>query len=141
FQGCVRPQDLLVHLASSDEVSWSWYEDHFEAAYGYVPATRELVERYRTGDGSAADAFESIAVFSDADGGTFARFSAKAKLFFAGGYFGDDPNLIRGEIVRFLDGIRTDFARQGVRYAEFRAAAAHLAAVHTHPGQACMERV
>lgn len=56
--GCIRPAQLLAHLAAADNVLWDWYEGEVEAAYGAVPPVRELVEKFRRGEPDAVRDFE-----------------------------------------------------------------------------------
>lgn len=68
-----------------------WYEAEVKAAYGAVRPVRGLVERFRRGEPDAVRDFEKAATVGD-DADSFARFSAKAKLWLAGRYVGDDPS-------------------------------------------------
>src|ERR1700754_1105716 len=130
FHGCIRPMGLLDHLARSRDVLWDWYETEMEAAYGAVPPTRHVVERYRRGDVDAASDFEELFVFRDEDAGDFARFQAKANLLWAPTR-PDDPSApfadTDDEVARFAAGIRADHLRQGIGYAEMRVSAGMVA--------------
>ncbi|MGI8888140.1 MAG: hypothetical protein ACR2GB_04085 [Nocardioidaceae bacterium] len=64
-------------VSRGDRVRWDCYETEMVAAYGTMPPTRQVVERYRDGDASAAAEFETLFVFGDDDAGTFERFQAK----------------------------------------------------------------
>ncbi|MGH3429055.1 MAG: hypothetical protein ACRDQZ_16070 [Mycobacteriales bacterium] len=119
FHGCVRPLDLLRNLAVSDHILWDWYETEIFAAYGAVPPTRQLVERYRRGDFAVADDFEKLFIFGDPDAGTFARFQAKANLLWVASAQGNPA----AEIAAMAAGIRADQARQGLAYVEMRISA------------------
>lgn len=121
--GCVRPADLLRHLAMRERIRWDRYEEHMHAAYGVVPPTREVVERYRRGDPDAEAHFAGLFVFGDADAGNFDRFQAKFNLLGAGSALTDKrsgPADIQAEVAGFTTGIRADHARNGIRYAETR---------------------
>lgn len=121
--GCIRPTDLLRHLAGRERIRWDLYEDHMRAAYGDVPPTREVVEDYRRGDPDAEDRFAELFVFGDGDAGNFDRFQAKFNLLGAGSAFADraaTPAEIQTEVAAFAAGIRADRARHGVTYAETR---------------------
>jgi adenosine deaminase len=121
--GCIRAADLLEHLCTRQAILWDWYEAGMEAAYGVVPPTREVVERYRSGDPSAARAFEEVFVFGDADAGNFSRFQAKYHLLLAGSSFSENesvPEEVCRELMGFAQRIRADHMRQGVSYAEQR---------------------
>ncbi|MDT0308433.1 hypothetical protein RM780_15900 [Streptomyces sp. DSM 44917] len=124
FHGCVRPPDLLRHLAASEDTDWDWYEGEMAAAYGAVPPTRRVVERHRRGDPGAAAEFARLFVFRDEDAGSFARFQAKANLLFAAPA---DPAV-------FAPGIRADLARQGLAHAELRVSAAMFPALAATSG-------
>ena len=121
--GCIRPADLLRHLAARERIRWDWYEEHMLAAYGAVPATREIVERHRQGDPEAADLFAALFVFADGDAGNFDRFQAKFNLLIAGSAVGDREAPVaqlEAEVAAFAVAIRADHARNGVTYAETR---------------------
>ncbi|HEY7592001.1 MAG TPA: hypothetical protein VH969_02500 [Actinophytocola sp.] len=121
--GCIRPADLLRHLAARKRIRWDFYEEHMRAAYGVVPPVREVVERYRKGDPDAEAEFAGLFVFGDDDAGDFDRFQAKFNLLGAGSALFDKRSGladIRTEVARFAAGIRADHARNGVRYAETR---------------------
>jgi hypothetical protein len=121
--GCIRPADLLRHLATRKDVRWDWYEDHMRTAYGIVPPTRDVVERHRRGDPDAAAAFAELFLFGDRDAGNFDRFQAKFNLLGAGSALFDRAaplTDIRAEVAAFTAGIRADHARHGVTYAETR---------------------
>jgi adenosine deaminase len=121
--GCIRPTDLLRHLASRDRIRWDWYEEHMRAAYGTVPPTREVVARYRAGDPEAEALFASLFVFGDGDAGNFDRFQAKFNLLIAGSAVGDRAaplTDLEAEVAAFATAIRADHARNGVTYAETR---------------------
>jgi adenosine deaminase len=119
--GCIRPGDLLRHLAARDGVLWDWYEAKMLAAYGSVPPTRQIVERYRAGDAEAAALFAELFVFGDKDAGNFDRFQAKFSLLFAGSAFpAGTPAEVAAEVAAFAAGIRADHLRHGVSYAEQR---------------------
>ncbi|QWF83756.1 hypothetical protein [Amycolatopsis sp. CA-230715] len=124
FHGCVRAKVLLRHLAETDGEHWDWYESGMAAAFGAVPPTREIVERYRRGDESAEDAFEELFVFGDEDAGDFDRFQAKANLL----WVTSGPSAA-GKIAGFAAGIRADHRRQGVAHAELRVSADMMAAL------------
>jgi hypothetical protein len=127
--GTIRPRDLLDYIArrSDKQVAWDWYEEHMHAAYGDCPPTREIVQRHRDGDPTAADDFDRVFVFGDADAGNFDRFQAKFNLLTAGseiiamvqGVEGAIERLV-GEVGFFLDAIRADQVAQGIGYAEQR---------------------
>jgi adenosine deaminase len=87
------------------------------AAYGTVPPTRDLVERFRRGDEGVVTAFEEIFVFEDADAGSFDRFQAKGMLWACEHIEEEAPH---GEPLPFTATIRDDLARQGIAYAEIR---------------------
>jgi adenosine deaminase len=121
--GCIRPADLLRHLAGRTSVRWDWYEAEMLAAYGTVPPTRQIVERYRQGDADAVAIFEDLFVFGDRDAGNFDRFQAKFNLLIAGSSFQDrdgPPEELGAEVAAFAAGIRADHLRHGVSYAEQR---------------------
>lgn len=121
--GCIRPTDLLRHLAARRRIRWGFYEEHMHAAYGAVPPVREVVERYRNGDPDAEAEFAGLFVFGDSDAGDFDRFQAKFNLLIAGSALADKRAAladIRTEVARFAAGIRADHARNSVRYAETR---------------------
>ncbi|MGP3971634.1 hypothetical protein [Streptomyces sp. 6N223] len=122
--GCIRPPALLDHLArrGPGRVRWEWYEAEAAAAYGAVPPTRGIVERYREGHDVAGE-FERLFLFTDADAGNFDRFQAKMNLLGAGSALDDDtPSLaeIEAEVTGFAAGIRADHLRQGITHAEIR---------------------
>ena len=123
--GCIRPADLLRHIAATapERLRWEEYEQPMLAAFGAVPPVRALVERHRAGERGIADAFAELFVMGEADAGDFARFSAKFKLLVIGSAFSDaigTPEEIAAEIAAFTTGIRVDHERQGIRYAEIR---------------------
>ncbi|HEV7649899.1 MAG TPA: hypothetical protein VGP26_17265 [Actinophytocola sp.] len=121
--GCIRPADLLRHLASRERIRWDWYEEHMRAAYGTVPPTRDVVERYRRGDPEAEALFAELFVFGDRDAGNFDRFQAKFNLLGAGSALFDReaPGAdIESEVAAYTAAIRADHARNGVTYAETR---------------------
>jgi hypothetical protein len=116
--GCIRPIDLLRHVAACETVDWDWYETEFEAAYGYRPPARDLVEAYRAGDESVVPAFRDLVVFSAADSGSFARFQAKANLKWAATDYA--PGRFERDVLRYAAGIRNDHVAQGVGHVELR---------------------
>lgn len=124
--GTIRARDLLDYIAARP-VAWAWYEEHMVAAYGDCPPTREIVERHRDGDPTAAAEFERVFLFGDEDAGNFDRFQAKFNLLTAGseliallqGVEGAIERL-RAEVGFFLDAIRADQIAQGIGYAEQR---------------------
>jgi adenosine/AMP deaminase-like protein len=121
--GCIRPPDLLRHLAASDQIRWDSYEQSMRTAYGTVPPTREIVERYRQGDPEAEALFAELFVFGDADAGDFDRFQAKFNLLGAGSALGDKnamPAKVVAEVEAFTRAIRAGHARDGIDYAETR---------------------
>lgn len=121
--GCIRPADLLRHLAARESVLWDWYEAEMLAAYGRVPPTREIVERHRSGDPEAAALFAELFVFGDQDAGNFDRFQAKFNLLMAGSSFRDldgPPDVVGAEVATFAAAIRADHQRNGIGYAEQR---------------------
>lgn len=124
--GCIRPMQLLRHLSSRDRVLWDWYEAEMQAAYGTVPPTRQVVERYRRGDVDAAAAFAKLFVFGDEDAGNFERFQAKGNLLWVASSVDDPhagPTEVKAEVARFAAGIRADHLRQGIAYTELRVGA------------------
>ncbi|WP_216213895.1 amidohydrolase family protein [Amycolatopsis aidingensis] len=131
FHGCIRPLPLLRHLARSERVLWDWYEREMAVAYGSVPPTRRLVERYRQGDSAAAAEFARLFVFGDEDGGNFGRFQAKANLLWVAAN-PEDPTRpwaeTDAEVARFAAEIRADHRRQRIDYAELRVSAEMVAA-------------
>jgi adenosine deaminase len=107
-------------------VDWGFYEHTYEQAYGSRPPVREIVERHRTGDPSAREAFDELFVFGDPDGGNFERFQAKFNLLISGSelvrlhrYEDPIPPLL-AEIEFFVRGMLEDQRRDGVAYAEQR---------------------
>jgi adenosine deaminase len=117
--GCIRPLALLRHLATADDIQhWSWYESEFEAVYGFVPPTRQLVDRYRAGDHSVIEEFAGLCVVSDADAGNFARFQAKGNLTWVA--TDDSPERLEREVLGFAEGVRDDLIAQGVAHVEQR---------------------
>jgi adenosine deaminase len=123
FQQCVRPKDLLIHLAQAKNIDWGWYEEKYMAAYGVNSQAKQLVERYQDGDQSVLGEFEQLCVFSDKDAGEFMRFLAKSNLFWAGSYRNDSLQDNEDELLAFASGIKQDFVAQGITYAEFRQSA------------------
>ncbi|MFC4083090.1 hypothetical protein [Amycolatopsis samaneae] len=143
FHGCIRPLALLDHLARAKYALWDWYEAEMATAYGAVPATRQVVERYRHGDQSATVEFEELFVFGEADAGTFARFQAKANLLWIAARPDDHTKPwsdTDDEVARFAEGIRTSHRQQGVGYAEFRVSADMVAAAHRGGTEGLVER-
>jgi adenosine deaminase len=129
--GCIRPADLLRHLAARERIRWDWYEEHMLAAYGVVPPTRDVVERYRRGDPEAEAAFASLFVFGDGDAGNFDRFQAKFNLLGAGSALSDRESTLadlEAEVGAFTSAIRADHARNGITYAETRVLLGHTLA-------------
>jgi adenosine deaminase len=121
--GCIRPADLLRHLATRKRIAWDYYEEHMRAAYGAVPPAREVVEDYRRGAPDAHTRFADLFVFGDADAGNFDRFQAKFNLLGAGSALVDrraGTGAVSKEVATFAAGIRADHARNGVHYAETR---------------------
>jgi len=121
--GCIRARVLLEHLAGRDTVRWEEYEAGVLAAFGEVPPTREVVARYRSGDGAAAAEFERLFVVGDDDAGSFDRFQAKFDLAYAGSALGDpgaDAAAAAAEVAGFAAAIRADQAAAGVTHAEYR---------------------
>jgi adenosine deaminase len=127
--GTIPARALLEFIAKQpdDQIAWDWYEERMHEAYGDCPPTRDIVERFRSGDEAAADDFETAFVFGDADAGNFDRFSAKFNLLTAGseivGFFrgveGADVRLT-DEVGFFLDAIRDHQIDQGIGHAEQR---------------------
>ncbi|MFC3999379.1 hypothetical protein ACFOVU_25940 [Nocardiopsis sediminis] len=143
FHGCVRPKDLLRRLAASDHALWDWYEAGMAAAYGAVPPTRQVVERYRRGDAGAAAEFEDLFLFHDADAGAFARFQAKANLLWVASAEGNPdagPEEAAAEVAELAAGIRADQERQGLAYAELRISADMLPVLSGGSGTGVIER-
>lgn len=126
FLGSVASRDLLDHLAVSRRIEWDLYDEAMQAAYGTIPPAREIVERHRAGDPGAAEAFDEIFVFGDADAGTFERFSAKYALLSVGSVtamarlFASTETEIAAEMSAFSAGIRAERRRQGLAYVEQR---------------------
>jgi adenosine deaminase len=121
--GCVRPRDLLRHMASRAEVRWDLYEAGMRAAYGTVPPARRVVERFRRGDVTATDDFEDMYVFGDEDAGSFDRFQAKSNLMALGLALNDPaagPAEVAAEMAEIAAGVRADHLRNGISYAEHR---------------------
>lgn len=117
--GCIRSRSLLRHLASCDKIpNWDWYESEFEAVYGFVPPTRGLVERYRSGDASVVEEFSALGVVTDSDAGSFARFQAKGRLSWVATDHSSER--FEQEVLGFVADIRSDFAAQEVAYVEQR---------------------
>lgn len=117
--GCIRPLALLRQLASASEVPyWDWYASEFEAVYGFVPPTRGLVERFRSGDESVIAEFATLRVVSDADAGNFARFQAKGNLTWISTDY--TPDRLEREVLGFARGVRDDLISQGIAHAELR---------------------
>ena len=106
---------LLRHPADSVAVDWDWYETEMAAAYGEVPPTCRVVERFRRGDADAAAEFAELFVFGDKDAGDFSWFQAKANLLWAAE--------TADQVALFAAGIRADHRRQGIAYAELRVSA------------------
>jgi adenosine deaminase len=123
FQGCIRPKDLLEHLATAKNIDWEWYEETYRTAYGKDSPVRQLVEKYRSGDKTVIEEFEKLAIFSHGDAGEFSRFLAKSNLFWAGAYRNDDQTDNVRELLSFASEIKDDFIEQGISYAEFRQSA------------------
>jgi adenosine deaminase len=119
--GGVRPVDLLEYLAGCERLHWDWYESGFEAVYGYVPPTRELVRRFRDGDLSVIPAFIDLYVVSDADAGSFARFGAKGNLNWAGTDY--TPGGLEREVLAFAALVGADLTAQGITHVEYRTSA------------------
>jgi adenosine deaminase len=121
--GCIDSVDLLEFLAGQDAVVWDNYLERMRAVYGAAPPVRDVIDRHRDGDASAAAEFAELFVFGDADAGDFDRFSAKFQLLVAGSCF-DDPRSsaeqIGAEVRHFARGIREGHRRGGVSYAETR---------------------
>ena len=123
FQQCISPEVLLEHLAVADNIDWEWYESSYKAAYGVDSPARQFVERYRDGDKGALEAFKQVCIFGDNDAGNIVRFLAKSNLFWAGGYRNDNAEANRQELLAFAQGVKKDFIKQGIAYAEFRSSA------------------
>ena len=124
--GTIRAADYLRYIADR-EIDWGWYEAEMIKAYGGHPPLREVLERHRAGDETAAAAFEELFVFGDADAGNFDRFQAKFNLLTAGSEMaelmrGDKSAFerLRAEARWFLDAIRADQIAQGIGHAEQR---------------------
>ena len=111
FQGCIRPADLLTHLAKAKNIDWEWYEPEYRAAYGVESPARKLVERFRAGDKSAIEAFERLCIFGDEDAGNFARFLATSNLYWAGTYLDEDVEKNKQELLAFASDIKEDFIK------------------------------
>ncbi|MEQ7007995.1 hypothetical protein ABN028_17620 [Actinopolymorpha sp. B17G11] len=121
--GCIRPLDLLRQLVVRGQVRWDWYESGMKAAYGTIPPVRQVVERYRQGDATAAAEFENLYVFGDQDAGNFDRFQAKGNLMALSLALNDPdagPAEIAAEMAKIVTGIRADHIRHGISYAEHR---------------------
>lgn len=121
--GCIRPPELLRYLSRRDNIAWDSYEAAMDAAFGWVPPVRQVVERYRLGATDAAEQFEQLFVFSDDDAGNFDRFQAKAKLLYAGSVLQEEfsgPGPIAAEIAGFAAAIRADHLRHSIAYSEQR---------------------
>jgi adenosine deaminase len=121
--GCIRPPDLLRHLAAREQVSWERYEAGMEAAFGTVPPVREILERQRQGDPGADRAFAELFVFGDSDAGNFDRFQAKFNLLIAGSATAErdpSPAAVAAEVGSFARSIRAAHRADGIAYAEYR---------------------
>lgn len=123
--GCIRPTDLLRHIAATapERLRWEEYERPMLAAFGAIPPVRALDERHRAGEEDLAEAFAELFVMGEADAGDFARFAAKFKLLVIASAFADQDGSTEeaaAEIAGFVAGIRADHERQGIRYAEIR---------------------
>lgn len=117
--GSIRPLALLRHLAAAEDIEhWDWYESEFEAVYGFVPAARELVRRYRAGDQGVVEEFSAICVVSDAEAGDFARFQAKSNLRWIATDYA--PARLEREILGFAAGVQDDLVAHGIAHAELR---------------------
>jgi adenosine deaminase len=123
--GTIRAEDYLERVAGRP-VDWQRYEQAFEDAYGAAPPVREILERHRRGDPSAAADWKRLFVFGDADAGNFRRFQAKFDLLIAGSEFsrldprsGDLHPLIE-EMRFFVRRMLADQRAQGIAYAEQR---------------------
>jgi hypothetical protein len=103
---------------TAEGVDWNWYETEFESAFGYLPPTRELVERYRAGDESVVGAFTELFVVGEPDAGSFARFAAKSSLRWSARV--DSPERLAEQVLGFASRVRAEFRHQGVEHAEFR---------------------
>ncbi len=123
FQQCIRPRDLLAHLAITKNIDWDWYEEAYLAAYGIESPARQLVERYRRGDMTVINEFNRVALFDDYDASNFSRFLAKSNLFWAGAYRNEMQEDNEKELLTFAKAIRDDFINQNISYAEFRMSA------------------
>jgi hypothetical protein len=132
--GCIRPIDLLHQVITAERVDWDWYEADFQAAFGFVPPTRQLVDRFRSGDESVVPAFTDLVVVGDADAGSFARFQAKGILKWAAS--DTDPRRFAGEVLEAAARVRADYIGQGVTHGEFRmfAISALLETYHNDSG-------
>jgi hypothetical protein len=120
--GTIRGRDLLDYIVDRD-VAWDWYEKRMVEAYGECPPTKEIVERYRAGDMTAAEEFEAAFVFGDADAGNFDRFGAKFSLLTAGSEFFDisgGAERLAEEARHFVGTIRRHQRAQGIGHAEQR---------------------
>lgn len=115
--GCITAFDMLRRLTTCENVEWDCYEEEYEAAYGFRPDTRELVERFRSGDADVLGAFADIYVVSDADAGSFDRFQAKSNLKWAAT---DYPGRLAREVLDYAAEVRADYIAQGITHAEFR---------------------
>jgi adenosine deaminase len=124
--GCLRGTRVLDMLARRDRPAWERYEPAFARAYGRNSPARELVERHRAGDTTAAAEFEQLFVFGEDDAGSFTRFQAKFDLIAAASVVGlaaieEDyiPHAV-DEIRNAARAVLEDQAREGVHYAEHR---------------------
>jgi len=121
--GSVPAADVLDYLVTRGAVHWDWYEEEFRRAYGFDAPTRQVVERHRRGDATAAAEFQDLFVFGDEDAGNFDRFSGKGNIIWAGTVLGSEQSTradIEAEVRRFAAAVRRDQLRAGVGYAEYR---------------------
>ncbi|MBF6063283.1 hypothetical protein IU500_17510 [Nocardia terpenica] len=124
--GCIRPAALLDIMAAAEPqwLYWGDYEKAMLRAYGAIPPTRELLERYRRNDPKAQQEFEEFVVMNEMGTGNFARFLARSTLPAVASIRrkpgGATPAEIAAEVAAMVASIRSDHERQGIAYAEFR---------------------
>jgi hypothetical protein len=82
--GCIGYGTCLEMLLACPDPKWTWYETHFEEAYGMPSEARSLVAQVAAGDEDARARFREVFEFGDGDGGQFSKFQAKFNLLLVG---------------------------------------------------------
>ena len=122
--GCFYVDDLLsLGRDIYRDVDWSPFQDAFEEAYGTRPDPAELfADALNPGGDRALQRLRDLYVYTEADGGDFARFMAKFNLVICLARFWRFKLQRYGEIV---ESIVERHRSEGLDYVEYRAMLMH----------------